>query len=101
MRIFSGSPGSFFHDFINFQNNEEFEVLAHDYEETIKELKEQLDNLRRSPRRQNSKGKKSSTEGDVKEHSRHTPENLKLAVEPTSEFEKPLVERPGAEVGYL
>ena len=74
--------------------------MAQDYEESIKELKKEIVSLRQSPKRQNSKGKKTSAEGEVKEH-RLTPEHLKLTTQNSSEGSHGLVERPGAEVRHL
>ena len=74
--------------------------MAQDYEETIKDLKEQIAGLRQSPKRQNSKGKKSTVDGDAKEP-RSTPEHLTLRTENSSDSSHGLVERPGAEVSEM
>lgn len=70
--------------------------MAQDYEQTIEELKAQIASLRQSPKRQNSKGKKSNDDGDAKER-KPTPEHLKLLTQNSSEVPHGLVERPGAE----
>ena len=71
--------------------------MAQDYEETIKELKEQIVRLQQVPKRQNSREKKPAIDSEVKEH-RSTPEHLKLTMQSVSDASHGLVERPGAEV---
>ena len=71
--------------------------MAQDYEETIKELKEEIVRLQSSPKRQTSREKKSAVDTAAKEH-RATPEHLKLTIQNLSDLSHGLVERPGAEV---
>ncbi len=83
-----------------FQDADEFESMKLKLEDTITELKEQLDNERKVFKRQNSKSRKKIFDNEPQESSTKSspPEHFKLLPEPSTDFATALVERPGAEV---